>query len=711
MQNKSSPGSQKKLKQLRLPFQVISKTLADDKKETSEVRKRRPSEPSDDSRAAKIGKIDQLKENLNDPIEIIPDDDNLEASLSTAADNESPESTNPSETDQPSTTIKRDKLVKNPKSTKKRKLKVIDTYHDAAVEEPAVLMIKLPTSTKKRNKKRAKSVENTVSKSTALYVNPESSDLPEMVENSDICEKVSNIEESIIEGAQKAEADCAASNVHTGPANADTYAKYEVLKTVVQPEQIESNNTNEVTEENSKTDESSKKLLTSTMLESKEHLDEISLTANKENETFTEINLLSLDQVLTSPGKDNTNIAEENTFENNDTEKSTDNEAAEHDKNNIEEKNDDAPLLNNSLCSSSLDEKSEVVGGTETTNHKLTKKTGECKTPTSANKTANNTPKQTQRKKEQDQRNLEKQLAKEERDRKLMEEKEQRLEKELQRKKEREEKEEQKRKEREDREEQKRKERKNRDEKLEQQRKEREEKEEQKRLEREEKETKRLAEIEQKNEERKQKEEEKKKKELETEMKKKRASEAFTKFFVAKKTDPRNISEDDSSSCEVLTSEGRLAFMPFQKKENMQIAPLVRRNLSSKVKAELEKLLLDNDVDKKYLYIDSLKKGEHVPRKSEKSWHEDDDDVIIVISKLIDILILSNILSLKFFIDEMDSLTTGSNESTYRTTKKTYRAKYLKFEENQRPAYYGTWRKKSGSITGRKPFALDDVSS
>ena len=39
-----------------------------------------------------------------------------------------------------------------------------------------------------------------------------------------------------------------------------------------------------------------------------------------------------------------------------------------------------------------------------------------------------------------------------------------------------------------------------------------------------------------------------------------------------------------------------------------------------------------------------------------------------------------------------------------------YRAKLLLFKENRRPAYYGTWRKKSKSITARRPFFQDAVS-
>lgn len=39
--------------------------------------------------------------------------------------------------------------------------------------------------------------------------------------------------------------------------------------------------------------------------------------------------------------------------------------------------------------------------------------------------------------------------------------------------------------------------------------------------------------------------------------------------------------------------------------------------------------------------------------------------------------------------------------------KKIYRAKLLQFVENNRPAYFGTWRKKSRSVTGRRPFSKD----
>lgn len=35
------------------------------------------------------------------------------------------------------------------------------------------------------------------------------------------------------------------------------------------------------------------------------------------------------------------------------------------------------------------------------------------------------------------------------------------------------------------------------------------------------------------------------------------------------------------------------------------------------------------------------------------------------------------------------------------------KAKFFQFNENYRPAYYGTWRKCSNFIKGRRPFAKD----
>lgn len=38
------------------------------------------------------------------------------------------------------------------------------------------------------------------------------------------------------------------------------------------------------------------------------------------------------------------------------------------------------------------------------------------------------------------------------------------------------------------------------------------------------------------------------------------------------------------------------------------------------------------------------------------------------------------------------------------------KAKLFQFHENYRPPYYGTWRKRSAQITGRRPFGKSEVS-
>lgn len=227
--------------------------------------------------------------------------------------------------------------------------------------------------------------------------------------------------------------------------------------------------------------------------------------------------------------------------------------------------------------------------------------------------------------------------------------KKEKLEKEEQKRKEREEKEELKKKEREEKEEQKKKER---EEKEEQKRKEREEKEEQKRKEREEKEMKKQQEI------------DKDKKKLEKE------SAAFVNFFVSRK----------STGAEKKPEEKEISsfFMPFEIKADMRLAPIIRQNLSEDQKQTLTKKLEDQDDTE--LYLKNLKNRQI--RKSQKTWPVEDDCQIIE--------------------DEI-------GECVEEQTKSKMRAKFLKFEENRRPPYFGTWRKKSKSIKPRKPFNQDKI--
>lgn len=58
-----------------------------------------------------------------------------------------------------------------------------------------------------------------------------------------------------------------------------------------------------------------------------------------------------------------------------------------------------------------------------------------------------------------------------------------------------------------------------------------------------------------------------------------------------------------------------------------------------------------------------------------------------------------------FFSDDFDTVETIETQPA----KRSYRAKFLRFAENRRPPYYGTWRKKSTTLGPRRPFGQDKV--
>lgn len=213
---------------------------------------------------------------------------------------------------------------------------------------------------------------------------------------------------------------------------------------------------------------------------------------------------------------------------------------------------------------------------------------------------------------------------------------------------------------------------------------------EQKKKEKELKELRKQMEIEQKQKEKEAREEERKKREeakeeekrrkeeerLEAERKKQKAASNFASFFVSKK---QEIKSDEENIVEVKN------FMPFEIKADMRIAPICRRKLN-----EHEKLLLDNkrniNLSKTELYLDDIKKGNIVPHTSSKTWPlEAKDDVIL--------------------LDDDNEGSSNIITDTHNLEK--HRPKLLQFNENRRPPYWGTWRKRSSVLNSRRPFAKD----
>ena len=126
--------------------------------------------------------------------------------------------------------------------------------------------------------------------------------------------------------------------------------------------------------------------------------------------------------------------------------------------------------------------------------------------------------------------------------------------------------------------------------------------------------------------------------------------------------------------------------MPFEVKADMKVAPVSRRSLNEKEKFSLDEKCGEGDTQKSDLYLGEIKDKRLLPRKSSRTWPlETKDDVILI-------------------DDENEG---SSNIVNQNIVIEKQRTKLLQFCENQRPPYWGTWRKRSSSINPRKPCAKD----
>lgn len=318
----------------------------------------------------------------------------------------------------------------------------------------------------------------------------------------------------------------------------------------------------------------------------------------------------------------------------------------------------------------------------------------------SSEKVRNLTPKQLARKAEFDNKREEKEKAKEEARIAREKEKEKReaekKEKEAQKERERKEREAQKEKERKEKEALKEKERLEKEAQKEKERLEREklkqEKEEERLKKKKEKEDQKEQQRVQKEEEETKKREEKEEREKQEKAKAKKLKQNFAKFFVKQEVTPSKAQNETTEA----VSNG---LNQFRIKSHMKLAPLVRIYEAidkSKVDPLINAGLSQND-----LYLALLKKGQVKTGSFGKTWpfsarKNDDDDIEIINEDEEDEIgdeIMEN--------DKDESVIKQSIGKVYK------KAKFLAFEENQRPPYFGTWSKKSVKISARKPFAMD----
>uniref|UniRef100_T1JHB3 Chromatin assembly factor 1 subunit p150 C-terminal domain-containing protein n=1 Tax=Strigamia maritima TaxID=126957 RepID=T1JHB3_STRMM len=155
------------------------------------------------------------------------------------------------------------------------------------------------------------------------------------------------------------------------------------------------------------------------------------------------------------------------------------------------------------------------------------------------------------------------------------------------------------------------------------------------------------------------------------EQKREKAKASFASFFVKKDSNISTPRKDrDELSC---------LFRAFEVKENQRLAPTNRLKLEERQKLVKDLNECIRNQAETNLYLTELRCKKRIPCKTDRTWplsDEADDELQVV----------------------------DGEESC---KKKNARAKLLKFHENVRPPYWGTWRKKSQIILSRNPFRKD----
>lgn len=106
--------------------------------------------------------------------------------------------------------------------------------------------------------------------------------------------------------------------------------------------------------------------------------------------------------------------------------------------------------------------------------------------------------------------------------------------------------------------------------------------------------------------------------------KNRKTAEAFVKFFVPKKVDNKCESNEQGEllDCDQMPQ----TFMSFQVKEDMKMAPIIRRTLNSDERSSFEQHLLSSGIPEDNLYLSQLKRNIFSPRKYLRTWSDDEDE-------------------------------------------------------------------------------------
>ena len=153
-------------------------------------------------------------------------------------------------------------------------------------------------------------------------------------------------------------------------------------------------------------------------------------------------------------------------------------------------------------------------------------------------------------------------------------------------------------------------------------------------------------------------------------------SNKFTSFF-------KKLSPPEKQNPRPVKPAGALNMGPFEIQKDQTLANYIPEVSKEKfVMGAFDSEIIHQDTDVHSLYLHEIRNKTRLPYRYNKRQANSTDQ--------------------QANRPEDDIIVEGSQGE-----KKTYRAKLLQFVENNRPAYFGTWRKKSRSVGGRRPFGRD----
>ena len=159
----------------------------------------------------------------------------------------------------------------------------------------------------------------------------------------------------------------------------------------------------------------------------------------------------------------------------------------------------------------------------------------------------------------------------------------------------------------------------------------------------------------------------------------------------------KDVKTTNTATPKIIPSNG---LNQFRVKDDMKLAPIHRATHIKKNELDQLETKINIGLEKDSLYISILQKSSFKPQSMGKTWpfsakKIEDEDYCEIVDEDEEDLMGDEIM------DEQEEVKQIKVKTVFK------KAKLLQFCENQRPAYFGTWDKKSLKIGARKPFTMD----